>query len=224
MPDDDDVTEPLDAADSDDSVVPSHAVRNTLAVVFGTFAVLLAVWLVLVVLDRSDLQSDADRREDIETVAGDFASTLLSYDYADIDATVDDVDRLVTDGLREELATGYQGDLREQIEQLQAVSTAEVLDVLVSDTTGDTSRAIVVVQTEVRSETSQARVTTYLDLSLLRVDGTWLVDELEALRTEGGLVDEDGDPVPTPSTSSIPTSSVPSSVPEDTEEEPAGGE
>lgn len=195
---------------------PAQPLRSVLTIILGTFAVLLVTWLVLVVRDRADLQSDADRHDDIEDVAGRFAATLLSYDYTDIDATVDDVDPLVTDDLRAELATGYQGDLREQIEKLQAVSTAEVLDVLVSDTTGDTSRAIAVVETEVRSETSQARVTTYLDLSMLRVDGAWLVNELKALRTEGGLVDDEGNSVPSP------TSSIPTSVPEDAEQQPAG--
>lgn len=198
--------EPDDGVDTTVGETESQQLgRSRLPLVLGLVAIVLSIGLVLTYLDRSDLESDLDRRDDIASVAGEFSATLLSYDFEDIDATVDDVDPLVTDVLREELATGYQGDLRAQIEQLEAVSTADVLDVLVSDTVGDTARAIVVVETDVKSEVSQARVTTYLDLALLRVDGEWLVNELKALRTEGGLVDDDGNPVAPPDTST-PTS------------------
>lgn len=217
--------EPEDGADTPVVETDSQPLdRRRLPLVVGLVAIVLAVGLVLTYLSRSDLESELDRRDDIASVAGEFSATLLSYDFEDIDATVDDVDPLVTDVLREELATGYQGDLRAQIEQLEAVSTADVLDVLVSDTVGDTARAIVVVETDVKSEVSQARVTTYLDLALLRVDGEWLVNELKALRTEGGLVDDDGNPVPTtsgepapeaddePSPTSTPAATTPTSA------------
>lgn len=112
------MTEPAHVLPEESQVPDRPRRRWPVAVVI--LALLFGVGFVVTFVDRSGLQDDADRRRDIETVAGEFAATLLSYDYTDI----------------------------------------------------------AVVETEVRSETSQARVTTYLDLSLLRVDGTWLVNEL----------------------------------------------
>ena len=99
------MTEPAHVLPEESQVPDRPRRRWPVAVVI--LALLFGVGFVVTFVDRSGLQDDADRRRDIETVAGEFAATLLSYDYTDI----------------------------------------------------------AVVETEVRSETSQARVTTYLDLS-----------------------------------------------------------
>lgn len=146
----------------------------------------------------SDLEATADREAEISEVAGTFADALLTYDYRDLEAGADAVAAGATESFATEYRQAFDAGLGEQITALKATSAATINDVLISRSTGDTARVIVVADSEVRSdEGNQARVGSYIDLSMVRIDGRWLVDMVSSVANaatgagpgEGGVED-----------------------------------
>src|SRR5690606_22552167 len=65
-------------------------------------------------------------------------------------------------------------------------SEATIREVFVSRSTGDTARAVVIADTEIVSAAgSRATVGTYLDISLVRLDGRWQVDDVTSVANAG---------------------------------------
>ncbi len=163
----------------------------------------------------SDLEATADRETEIAEVAGGFADALLTYDYRDLDAGADAVAAGATESFAAEYRQAFDAGLGEQITALMATSTATINDVLVSQSTGDTARVIVVADSEVRSdEGNQARVGSYIDLSMVRIDGRWLIDMVSSVANaapgtgaDGGGVEDVAPPTSEPSTETPATES-----------------
>lgn len=180
-------------------------------------AVLLAVATVAGVAalwsSRADLASEIDRRDDVDAVAGRFAEALLTYDHDDLAASRDAVTDLATDRFAAEYADAFDTGLGVQIEALEAVSSATVREVFVARSEGDTARAIVIADSEIVSSAgSRGAVGTYLDMTLVRLDGRWRVDDVTSVANTGSRLD----PVP----------GSPADVPEleETEETDQGGD
>jgi Mce-associated membrane protein len=173
---------------------------------------------------RSDLQRDADQRDEVASVAGRFAEVLLSYDHEDLDASVDAVRELATADFADEYAGAFDAGLGGQIETLEATSSARIREVFVASFTGDTTRAVVIADSDIVSDAgSRATVGTYLDITLIRLDGRWQVDDVTSVANAGsrlspvpGSGDEpeasDGDGEGSDSSSSTSSTSSPTST------------
>jgi Mce-associated membrane protein len=134
-----------------------------------------------------DLAAEADARRAVATTAGDFAAALLSYDAAALDEARDRVTELATPSFAAEYTAAFDNGLRPVIDELDAVATATVRDVLVSDVSGSTARAVVVADSSVTSAAGERDLEgSYLQLELERVDGRWRVAAATAVgaRTE----------------------------------------
>lgn len=150
-------------------------------VALGAIASAGALWS-----SRADLQADIDRQDEIASVAGRFAEVLLTYDHEDLEASRDAVRDLATADFADEYAGAFDAGLGGQIESLEATSTSTIREVFVSRATGDTARAIVIADSEIQSEAgSRATVGTYLDISLVRLDGRWQVDDVTSVANAG---------------------------------------
>jgi hypothetical protein len=150
-------------------------------VALGAIVVAAALWT-----SRADLQDDADRVDDVATVAGRFAEVLLTYDHADLDGSRETVRELATPDFAAEYVEAFDAGLGGQIETLEATSSATIREVFVSRSTGDTARAVVIADSEILSAAgSRATVGTYLDISLVRLDGRWQVDDVTSVANAG---------------------------------------
>lgn len=193
---------------------------SRLAAVLGVAVVVLAVLFVLTFVDRSRLEDEVDRTDDIAAVAGQFGVTLYTYDHRDIDGQLERLEALSTPSFAADYRQDFEANLRAQIVERQVVSTSEVTDVLVSQSDGDQARAIVIASTTVERPSGQsATISGLVDLSMLRVDGKWLVDKVLTIANDGNITDSEGNPV-TPTTAPDGSTGSVSSVPDETEQEP----
>lgn len=164
------------------------APRRTSGAILAVLALALlvasgvAVWQSLRV---SDAEGDLDRRADAARTASDFTVALLSYDHADLDAQSEAIGELATEGFAEEFDDAMAKGLGASIEELRAAATASVTDVMVSEVAGDRARAVVVADSEITSKAgNRASTDTYLDVSMVFLDGRWQVDEVRTVATD----------------------------------------
>lgn len=124
-----------------------------------------------------ELGDRAEGRRRVATVAGEFGESLLSYNYEHL---ADAQKRLFRNGTKrfaQEYSGAFSGGLEAAITGLQATSTASVRDVYVTDVVGRSARAVVTLDSEVRSSAATRRtVSSYLDMGLVLQKGRWKVD------------------------------------------------
>jgi hypothetical protein len=106
----------------------------------------------------------------------------LTYDHEDLEAQQAAVERFATERFLSEYLDAFTGEVRQQILAEEATSTASVQEVFVTPGGGDEVRAIVHARSQVRSGGgASAELESYLQVTLVRVDDHWRVDELTSL-------------------------------------------
>ena len=156
----------------------------------------VVVLLVLGGMRLAESPAALERRQAVADAAATFATSLMSYDHADLDATRERLGVLVTDDFRPDVDDTLE-DLGADIAELEATSTATATRVLVQEPPdGTTAHAIVVLDATVSSQGGTRQLTgAHLDLTLVDRDGTWLVDGLRRLAGGEERI-EDPDPPP----------------------------
>lgn len=151
----------------------------------------LAVWQTV---RLGDAEEETDRRTAAARTAGDFTVALLSYDFEALDEQTRSIQELATEDFVDEFAEAMDGGLGASIEELRARSTATVSEVMVSEAVGDRARAIVVADSEITSEAgTRASTDTYLDVSLVHLDGRWQVDDVRTIAADSPQADTEPD-------------------------------
>jgi hypothetical protein len=146
----------------------------------------------------------ADRAA-VADVAGQFGVALLSYDYQDLNTARERVLALATTRFGGQYTDAFVNGLDDAITQFQAVADATLLDVYVADIEGDSAKAVVVLDAEVRStEGTRRTVSSYIDLRLVREGGSWKVDVATSL----AALEQDTTPTPGLDTSTSTTTST----------------
>lgn len=192
-------------------------VQKILLVLLALLALGAIVAAVSLWSSRADLQDDSARQDEVASVAARFAEVLLTYDHEDLDGSREAVRELATADFAAEYVDAFDAGLGGQIETLEATSSATIREVFVSRATGDTARAVVIADSEILSAAgSRATVGTYLDISMVRLDGRWQVDDVTSVANAGSRLapvpgsdaeaDEDADAEPAASTSTTTTS------------------
>ena len=155
---------------------PPRRSRLLLVACIGLFVLSLVLGILSAVLG-SRLDDEVTRRDDVEEVAGRFATALLTYDHAKLDETRDAVLALSTGKFRKEYEQAFAGGLEVLITETKATSEGTVTDVYVSDVEEDTASAIVVANVRVSGTAGDRRTAaSYIQLELVRVSGAWRVD------------------------------------------------
>lgn len=163
----------------------------------------------------SDLDGRIERTDDVADAASRFAVALLSYDYQDLTASTTAIVELSTETFAEQYRQAFARGLGAEITELEATSDATIIEVLVARSSGDTARAVVIADSTITSLTgSKASVGTYLDLTLLRVDGEWKVDSVTSIANTGQASEDvptvdPSDPEEPTTTSTTTTTSEP---------------
>ncbi|HEX4866615.1 MAG TPA: hypothetical protein VFV32_03215 [Acidimicrobiales bacterium] len=167
-----------------------------LAVAFAVAASVLAVLLA---------QDDDRGREELRAAAGEFAQALVTYDHADPEAHRDAVLARSTGSFRTEYDDAFDQGLGKLITELEATSQGFVKDVYLTEV--DEGQALAIVVMDVESDGSGGPRTVYdvyVRLTMIQVDGRWLVDDVTDLSFGSGPGLGDG--VTTDTTAPPPTS------------------
>jgi Mce-associated membrane protein len=168
---------------------------------------LLAVGLALVLAATSVVlgvllaRGDSDPSREVRAAAGRFGEALLTYDYQDPEANRDAVLALSTGSFRSDYDDAFADGLAELITQVEARSRAIVKDVFVSEVERGTAQAIVLLDLESDGAGGPRTIPdVYFQLGLVRVEGTWLVDQVINLNlsNQPGAGAPDGAPAPVP--------------------------
>ena len=160
-----------------------------------------------------DLERQAATRREVATTSGEFTQALLTYDYKDLTGARTLVLGLATERFAQGYTTFFTAGAESVIIKLQAMSTGTVREVHVSDSIGDTAHTTVKYDAEVKSTSGTRRTTSgFLELSLLRQDGRWKIDEVTSLGAlDQQTIGPDGNVLP----SSTTTTSAPVPTPGD---------
>ena len=133
------------------------------------------------------LHDERDDRHDVERVSSRFAAALFTFDYRRLDDQRDQVFALSTGGFHQQFRTAFTS-LKEIISAGQTVSEGSVTDVFVAPITGTSASAVAVVETSTRGRAGRrAPFDSYVQLSLVKAGGRWLVDDVKNLNfTQSG--------------------------------------
>ena len=184
-----------------------RALRPTLAALLVVVLVVTAAVAVAANRRVQSLEHDRDRQRQVERSAAVFGEALLSYDYRDLEGTVQRVLRLSTPQFAAQYEEAFDGGLSVLITEVQGTATAEAKDVYVGEVGPGRAVAIVVLDSVVDGTTGQrTRTDSYVRLVLRRRDEAWKVDEVTNLNF--------GPPsTPSPTTTAPPALAVPPEVP-----------
>lgn len=173
----------------------------TLAVVFAVAAAILGVLLAQAGDDTEDAL------DDLRGAAGEFGEVLVSYDFHDPEAHRDAVLDRSTGSFRDEYDAAFEQGLGDLITELQATSEGHVKEVFLTEVQDDQALAVVVLDIVTEGAAgANPLYDVYIRLTLIQVDGTWLVDDVTDLSFGG-------DAAPGPGVTTDTTATTTTSVP-----------
>lgn len=195
--------------DDDPDARPPRTVPAGAFVVAVMVAAALGILVVVALaIDGGAGTGDGDL-DDVRAAAGRFAERFLTFEHDAIDEWKADVLDASTGGFAEEV-DDVEAGLRRLISEAELDASAEVTDIYVGDIDRGTVSVVLLYDREVRGTSGPRReVDRYMQLTLIEVDGEWLVDEVIDIATAGGLGSEGpADPAPStsPETTAAPTS------------------
>lgn len=175
-----------DSDQPDDRAVPDRDGRGAglifaivAAVVLGAAAAVLAVLLVT--------DDDAGDTDDLRRAAGEFAEVFVSYDHEEPDAHRDAVLERSTGAFRGEYEEAFEEGLRDLITELGATSRGTLQDVYVTSVESNQALAIAVLDIETDGASGPRTMSdVYIRLTMVSLDGRWLVDDVTDLSFGGG--------------------------------------
>lgn len=174
------------------SEAPTERTRRTVPA--GAFVVAVMVAAALAILAAVALASGGDdgdgasSDQEVRLAAGRFTEQFLTYDGGDFEAWKAEVLELSTGGFAEEFEEAERG-LRVFFEEGARDAVAEVSDVFVGQEDRGAVEVVVVYDRDVSGGEEEAYTESdrYLQLSLLRIDGAWLVDNVTDIATADDL-------------------------------------
>ena len=121
--------------------------------------------------------------DEVQEVATRFSENLITFEHQQIDEFSERTLRDTTQQFQSQEQLGLPGgsfeEFKDQIENNESQSTGEVLAASVTAQSGDTATALVVTrQTSGNRERPERTRTQVLQLSILKVSGSWKVDKV----------------------------------------------
>lgn len=181
-----------DAEDTDGDDRSAHSdepARERRTVPAGAFvlAVMAAMALGVLAVVALTMGSDGgDDEQDIRLAAGRFAERFLTFEHDALDEWKSDVLRLSTGGFVEEIEDVESG-LRRLIAESELDARTEVTDVFVGQVERGSVGVVVVYDRSIEGTSGgRSEDDRYMQLSLVRVEGEWLVDTVIDIATAGG--------------------------------------
>lgn len=150
--------------------------------------------------DRLDQREHT--RQQVADLAGRFGQALLSYDHNNLDAARKRVLGMAATDFGKTYDVAFTGGLQDAITKLRADATASVRTVYVSAVDGSNAKAIVVMDSEVKSTAGTRRVLgSYLEMELVQQNGRWRVNAVNSIgAVNESLTKTGGAPAPAAAT------------------------
>lgn len=191
---------------------PRRSVPAGAFVIAVMVAAALGILAVYALVADDGGERDAAADQEVRLAAGRFTEQFLTYAGGDFEAWRADILRLSTGGFAEEFEEAERG-LRVFFEEGARDAVAEVSDVFVGQEDRGAVDVVVIYDREVSGggEEGYTEADRYLQLSMLRVEGAWLVDDVIDVATAGGPGGGTGAAAPT--TSRTTSSTTPSTTP-----------
>lgn len=157
----------------------------------GAFIVALMVAAALAVLAIVALAGgggdDDSGDRDVRLAAGRFAERFLTFEHDGLDAWKSDVLALSTRGFAQEVEEVESG-LRQLIADSELDATTQVTEIFVGEQERGAVEVVVVYDRRLQGGGGErAETDRYLQLAMIRVDGTWLVDNVVDIASAGAL-------------------------------------
>lgn len=186
------MTDPVDTAGQTATPEPSAAddapTRERRTVPAGAFvlAVMAAMALGILALVALTMGSDDDDgTTEVRLAAGRFAERFLTFEHGELDEWKAEVLRLSTGGFASEVEDVESG-LRRLIAESELDARTQVTDVFVGDVERGSVEVVVVYDRDiVGSSGARTEDDRYMQLSMVRIDGEWLVDNVIDIATAG---------------------------------------
>lgn len=155
---------------------------------FGLAAAAFSTWQWL------ELRAVESTRAEVQAAATDFVLTLTNWDASDgLDDTVDELRAAGSERFLEEIDRLFGSGLRQELEQVRAVSTGEIQDVFVQsiDEREAVVFAVVIQELELGLTDESTSTVRSARVALRKSDDRWLVTRVE-LVNDDTLGPEDG--------------------------------
>ncbi|MFC7720914.1 hypothetical protein [Nonomuraea recticatena] len=128
------------------------------------------------------LEHDRQLRLEVSGAAGSFATTLLSYDYKDLQTTRGQVIAMTAGNFLATYDEAFGGPMEQVIIKLEAVSKATVREVYLSEVDEVSAKALISVDQQVTSKEAVRNVLgTHLKLVMIKQKGVWKVSDVTVL-------------------------------------------
>jgi hypothetical protein len=197
----------------------------------GAFVVTLMVAAALAVLavvalatDTSGDTGSSDR--DVRLAAGRFSERFLTFEHDALDDWKEGVLALSTRGFAREVEEVESG-LRTLIAESRLDATTQVTDIFVGEEERGAVSVVVIYDRALRGEqVDRTETDRYLQVAMIRVDGSWLVDNVIDIATagdQGPVTPAPSAPEPAPEAPSEPAPGAPEEPEADDDEPGAGG-
>ena len=121
-------------------------------------------------------EDELDARADVVRVAEQFAVSVNNYDSASVDDYKASVGELLSTKFSAEFETAME-DIVAQVQEAQMTSQGEVLASGVATLDDDSARVLVVADANVKTVFDERQRHFRWEVSLVKVDGEWLVDD-----------------------------------------------
>ena len=148
-------------------------------------AVMVAAAAVVLWNQNKDLKDERDDRRGAAEVASDFTTAVLSYNFRDLQGSVDDVMALSTTDWGRQYQDAWFQEQQPIIEATRARARVAVNDVMVGDEANGVLPVVVRFDATIHSEVGTRRLQGgYLQLDLTDEGGDWKVDDMRYLATQ----------------------------------------
>jgi hypothetical protein len=172
----------------DEGPTPARSSRTVPAGAFilaVMVAAALAVLAVVALANGGGGGGESDR--DVRLAAGRFAERFLTFEHDALDGWKSDVLALSTRGFAEEVEEVESG-LRQLIADSELDATTQVTEIFVGEQERGAVEVVVVYDRRLRGGSGErAETDRYLQLAMIRIDGTWLVDNVVDIASAGAL-------------------------------------
>ena len=185
---DDEHPELDDGSTYDDAATEPSPGRERRTVSAGAFVLAVMVAMALAVLAVVGFTMDSGEQagdQGIRLAAGRFAERFLTFDHDNIDQWKQEVLDLSTGGFAKEVADVESG-LRRLIADNQLDATTQVTDIFVGQPERGAVDVVVIYDRDLSGTSGdRSEDNRYMQLSMVRVDGQWLVDNVIDVASAG---------------------------------------
>jgi hypothetical protein len=174
--------ETVETAADDEPGPGATGSKRLLAVVCIGLAVLSVAMGVLAAVLASRLDHERSDRRAVQDVSGRFAAALLTYDYTDLNQAKSRVLALSTRKFQKEYSDAFTGGLEVLVKETKTRSAGTVTDVFLGNISGGAATTIAVVNAVSQGTAGRNQlVSSYIELELVKLAGTWKVDNVTNL-------------------------------------------